>query len=112
VLHCFTGPAELAQSALEAGWYISFSGIVTFRKWQADGDEIVRMVPWDRLLVESDAPYLAPVPHRGRRNEPAYVKVTTERIAQVRGIAFEEAAAVTTRNAVRLFGLAIEDARA
>ena len=105
VLHCFTGPASLAVTALEAGWYISFSGIVTFKKW--DGDDLVRMVPADRLLVESDAPYLAPVPHRSKRNEPAWVARTVERVAIVRGVPAADLGDAVTENAVRLFNLPI-----
>ena len=104
VLHCFTGTQKLARTALDAGWYVSFSGIVTFRKWT--DDELVRLVPADRLLVESDAPYLAPVPHRGRRNEPSFVPRTIERMAAMRGVTAEVLAADTTANAQRLFGLA------
>jgi TatD DNase family protein len=104
VLHCFTGSAGLAQAALDAGWYVSFSGIVTFRSWTDDA--LLRLVPDDRLLVESDAPYLAPVPHRGRRNESAWVPHTLARLAMVRGVHADSLAAVTTGNARRLFGLA------
>jgi TatD DNase family protein len=104
VLHCYTGSHQLARAALDVGWYVSFSGIVTFRKW-AD-DELVRLVPDDRLLVESDAPYLAPVPHRGRRNEPAFVPRTIERVAAVRGVPPDALADITAANARRLFGLA------
>lgn len=104
VLHCFTGTARLAEVALEAGWYISFSGIITFRRW-AD-EALLRMVPSDRLLVESDAPFLAPVPHRGRRNEPAWVACTIERLAHLRGEAPGAAARSTARNARVLFALA------
>lgn len=104
VLHCFTGSAGLARSALEAGWYVSFSGIVTFRNWSDDA--LLRLVPSDRLLVESDAPYLAPVPHRGRRNESAWVPVTLGRLATARGDDADALAAATADNARRLFGLA------
>lgn len=104
VLHCFTGSHALARAALDVGWYVSFSGIVTFRKWT--DDELVRLVPEDRLLVESDAPYLAPVPHRGRRNEPSFVPRTIERVAVARGVTADRLADVTTANARRLFGLA------
>lgn len=104
VLHCFTGPAWLAETALDAGWYISFSGIVTFKKW--DGDEVIRLVPEDRLLIESDAPYLAPVPNRGKRNEPAWVALTAARVAQARGETAGAVRAATTRNAKALFSLA------
>jgi len=105
VLHCYTGSHALARAALDAGWYVSFSGIITFRKWTDDA--LVRLVPDDRLLVESDAPYLAPVPHRGRRNEPSYVPRTIERIALVRGIGAEPLARQTAINTRRLFGLAL-----
>lgn len=104
VLHCYTGSHDLARAALDLGWFVSFSGIVTFRKWT--DDELVRLVPDDRLLVESDAPYLAPVPHRGRRNEPSYVLHTIERIAAIRGTTAEAIAEVTAANARRFFGLA------
>jgi TatD DNase family protein len=103
VMHCFTGSHSLAHAALESGWYISFSGIVTFKKW-AD-DDLVRLVPEDRLLVESDSPYLAPVPDRGKRNEPAWVARTVGRIAAARGIAAELVGEQCVINAVRLFGL-------
>lgn len=104
VLHCFTGSHGLARTALDAGWFISFSGIVTFRKWEDDA--LLRLVPDDRLLVESDAPYLAPVPHRGRRNEPAWVSLTVARIADARRVAPADLGARVASNAVALFGLA------
>lgn len=104
VMHCFTGSHVLASAALDAGWYISFSGIITFRKW--DDLALLRLVPADRLLVESDAPYLAPVPHRGRRNEPAWVTFTVARLAEVRGVQAEALGAAVAENAVRCFGLA------
>jgi TatD DNase family protein len=107
VLHCFTGTASLAEAALSAGWYVSFSGIVTFKKWGADGDDVIRLVPAGRLLVESDSPYLAPVPNRGRRNEPAWVSLTVARVAAVRGVDPSNLGAETSRNAARLFGLSI-----
>jgi TatD DNase family protein len=102
VLHCFSSGRVLAEAALDLGFYISISGIVTFRK----ADElraIVRDIPLDRLLVETDAPYLAPVPYRGKRNEPAYVAATAEAVAKLRGMAPEELAAATTGNFFRLF---------
>jgi TatD DNase family protein len=108
VLHCFTGSHALAEHALSAGWYISFSGIVTFRKW-TDLD-LLRLVPADRLLVESDSPYLAPVPFRGKRNEPAWVSHTLNRIAEARAVDPEELGRATAENARRLFGLALSDA--
>ena len=103
VLHCFTGSSKLAGAALDAGWYVSFSGIITFRKWT--DDELLRFVPDDRLLVESDAPYLAPVPHRGKRNEPSYVPRTIERLALAREASPEAIAAITAANARTLFRL-------
>jgi TatD DNase family protein len=104
VLHCYTGSHKLAEVALDAGWSISFSGIVTFNRWTDDA--LVRLVPDDRLLVETDAPYLAPVPVRGRRNEPQFTRFTVARLAMVRGVDAPALAATTTANARRLFGLA------
>ena len=103
VMHCFTGSHALAHAALESGWYISFSGIVTFKKWT--DDELVRLVPDDRLLVESDSPYLAPAPDRGKRNEPAWVARTVERIATVRGVTGEQVGEQCVLNAAKFFGL-------
>jgi len=103
VLHCHTGPAELARVALDVGWYVSFSGIVTFKKW-TDVD-LLRLVSDDRLLVESDAPYLAPVPYRGKRNEPSWVSHTVLRLAEVRGQEADAVAMQTAANARSLFGL-------
>jgi TatD DNase family protein len=110
VLHCYTGSPALAEAALDAGWYVSFSGIITFKKWT---DEVLlRLVPDDRLLAESDAPYLAPVPHRGRRNEPAWVSFTVARLASARGEAPSAVGDLVTANARRLFGLAAPGAAA
>lgn len=103
VLHCFTGSAELAAVALEAGWHISFAGIVTFRKW--DGADVVRAVPDDRILVESDTPYLAPVPFRGKPNEPAWCVHTLARLAEIRGTDAQRLGPVVVANARRLFRL-------
>jgi len=104
VMHCYTGTRALAEAALAVGWFVSFSGIVTFKRWT--DDDLVRVVPADRLLVESDAPYLAPVPHRGERNEPAWVGLTATRIAAVRGVDAAMLGRDTAANARRLFGLA------
>ena len=103
VLHCYTGSHALAEAALSVGWYVSFSGIVTFRRWSDAA--LLRLVPEERLLVESDAPYLAPVPHRGRRNEPAWVRHTVARLAEVRGVDAAALGAATAANARRLFAL-------
>ena len=105
VLHCFTGSRALAEAALDLGFYISISGIVTFRNAE-ELRAIVRDLPLDRLLVETDAPYLAPVPHRGKRNEPAFVAATAAFVAELKGVAAEELAAVTTANFFRLFAKA------
>lgn len=105
VMHCFGGPSALADVALVAGWYISFAGVVTFRKWKDDG--LVRAVPRERLLAETDAPYLTPVPHRGTRNEPAFVLHTLRHLAAIRGEDAEALGDSCAANAVRLFGLAI-----
>ena len=104
VLHCFTGTRPLAEAAIAAGWYISFSGIVTFKKWS--DDEIIRLVPDDRVLAESDSPYLAPVPHRGKRNEPAWVSFTVARLAQARNVTADVMGEIVSANARRLFKLA------
>lgn len=104
ILHCFTGSLALAEVGLAAGWYVSFSGIVTFKKWE--GDDVVRRIPDDRLLVESDSPYLAPMPHRGKRNEPAWCARTLERLALVRETDVLTLGAHVTENARRIFGLA------
>ncbi len=102
MLHCFSSGRGLAEAALELGFYISISGIVTFRKAEELRD-IVRDVPLDRLLVETDAPYLAPVPYRGKRNEPAYVAATAAAVAALKGVDPDELAVTTTDNFFRLF---------
>ncbi|NIR45583.1 MAG: TatD family hydrolase [Gemmatimonadetes bacterium] len=102
VLHCFSSGAALLQAGLDAGWYVSFSGLITFKKY--DDVELVRRVPDDRLLVETDSPYLAPVPKRGRRNEPALVRHTVEKLAEMRGQTLEDVADLTYRNACRFYG--------
>ena len=104
VLHCFTEDWDMARAALDMGYYISLSGIVTFRNAEALR-EVARRVPADRLLVETDAPYLAPVPHRGKPNLPEYVRDVAEFLAAVRGVSFETLAAQTTANFHRLFPL-------
>lgn len=103
VLHCYTGGMELLETAVNAGWWVSFSGILTFGGF--DGAGRVRAVPDDRLLVETDSPYLAPVPERGGRNEPAFVPHTTAKLAEIRGEEPAETAALTRRNARRFYGL-------
>jgi TatD DNase family protein len=97
IMHCFTGDAQQGREALDLGFHLSFGGVLTFPKADALR-EAARMVPDDRLLVETDCPYLAPVPHRGKRNEPAFVVETAKRLAEVRGRTPEEIAELTTRN--------------
>lgn len=105
IMHCFAGPPALAEVALAAGWYLSFSGIITFKKW--NDDALLRLAPADRLLVESDAPYLAPVPHRGKRNEPAYVSQTVLKLAEARGLSADRLGDVVSANAARCFALPV-----
>jgi len=102
ILHCFSSGVDLARAGLELGFYLSFSGIITFKRSEALR-AIVAEVPLDRLLVETDAPYLAPEPYRGKPNEPAYVARTAEVMAKVKGVTAEELAAITTANAERVF---------
>jgi TatD DNase family protein len=102
VLHCFAGGRALLEAGLAAGWYVSFAGLVTFRSY--DAAELLRAVPLERILVETDSPYLAPVPYRGKRNEPAYVVETARRAAELRGEDFAEFAAATVRNTRALLG--------
>lgn len=102
VLHCFTSGARLARAAVDLGFYISFSGILTFKKTEAL-QQIARELPLERILVETDAPYLAPIPHRGKTNEPAFVTHTAAKLAALRGLPPEEVAAATTANFHRLF---------
>ncbi len=105
VLHCFTGSASLARHALELGYYISLSGIVTFKNAQ-QLQQVATMIPADRLLVETDSPFLAPVPHRGKTCEPAYVRDTAECVAKLRGVSADELAETTTANFFTLFSKA------
>jgi TatD DNase family protein len=104
VLHSFSSGVVLERAGLDLGWYFSFSGMITFRNWTRD--DVIRAVPLDRLLVETDAPYLAPTPHRGHRNEPAFVRRVAEQIAVVRGLALDDLIARTGENAQRVFNFA------
>ena len=107
VMHCFTETWEVAAAALELGFYVSLSGIVTFKNAHAV-KEVARRVPLERLLIETDSPYLAPAPHRGRRNEPAYVPLVAAEIARLRGETVETIARATSANYFRLFGIPSE----
>lgn len=108
VIHCFTGGVDDARRYLDLGQYLSFSGILTF-KTAVPIREAAAFAPPDRILVETDAPFLAPIPYRGKRNEPAFVVKTLETLAGVRGLSFEEAVRVTTENARRLFRFTTRD---
>lgn len=102
ILHCFTESLAVAQAGIDMGFYVSLSGIVSFKKAE-QVHEVARAIPLDRLLVETDAPYLAPVPYRGKPNEPAYVKHVAEAIAHLRQISLEDVAAASSENFLRLF---------
>ena len=102
VIHCFTGNYEAACAYLDLGFYLSFTGIITFKNAEPLR-QVVRQVPLERMLVETDSPYLTPVPHRGKRNEPAYVRFVAETVATVKGISLEDVARVTTENVQNLF---------
>ena len=104
VFHCFSGSGDLAERAVELGFMISFSGIVTFKKAE-ELRETARRVPLAQLLIETDCPYLAPVPHRGKRNEPAYVVEVARCLAELHGLELEELARITTENFMRFFSL-------
>ena len=102
VIHCFTGDYDTAKKYLDLGFYISFSGIVTYKRSE-ELREAAKKIPKDKILIETDSPYLAPVPHRGKPNEPSYVKHVAETISNVRGISFDEIAEITKANAEKLF---------
>ncbi len=108
VMHCFTENLDVALQAIELGFYISFSGIVTFKN-ATSIKEVASQIPLNRMLVETDSPYLAPIPYRGKTNQPSYVKHVAEEIAKLRGITLEEVSAATTENFFRLFKHAKQD---
>ncbi len=105
VMHCFTESWEVAQQAMDLGFYISLSGIVTFKKAE-DLKQLARLMPLDRLLIETDSPYLAPMPHRGKQNQPAWVRHVAEHIAELKGIPLSDVAEATTQNFFNLFARA------
>lgn len=107
VFHSYSGSVEMARELTKRGWYISFSGVVTFKNARRVG-EVAASVPLDRLLVETDAPYLAPHPHRGRRNDSSLMRCTVETLAALHGLAYEEMARLTAENAAKLFGISLE----
>ena len=102
VMHCFSGSVEFARECIKEGWYLALGGVVTFKN-AVKMKEVAVHIPLDRLLLETDAPYLTPVPYRGKENQPAYVKFVAEEIAKLRGISFEEVSAVTSRNAEAVY---------
>lgn len=104
VIHCYSGSLEMAKEFVRMGWYLGVDGPLTFKN-AAKLPEVVRWIPLDRLLVETDAPYMAPVPMRGRRNEPAYVRYVAEKVAEIRGISLEDVAAQTTKNAETVYAI-------
>lgn len=104
IMHCFTGSLEVAKQCMNMNMYISYGGPVTFKNAKKP-KEVVVDIPLDRLLIETDCPYLTPHPHRGKRNEPGYVSLVAEQIAELRGISYEELAVKTTENAKKLFGI-------
>ncbi|MBI2988520.1 MAG: TatD family hydrolase [Deltaproteobacteria bacterium] len=103
VVHCFTGDYEAAREILELGFYLSFTGIITFKNADSLRD-VVRKLPLHRILIETDSPYLTPVPHRGKRNEPAFVRFVAEALSEIKGLSLDEVAEATSRNAKALFG--------
>ena len=108
VFHCFSGDMEMAEAALAMGFYLSFSGVITFQNAQNTKKtilEIVKAIPLDRILIETDAPFLTPHPHRGKRNEPAYVRYVAEKVAEVKTLSIEETAKAIFANAAKLFRL-------
>lgn len=102
IMHCFTGSAEVARECMKMNFYLSFGGPVTFKNAKKP-KEVVKEIPNDRLLIETDCPFLTPHPFRGKRNEPSYVKYVAEQIAELKEMTFEEIASITTENAKRLF---------
>lgn len=106
VIHCFTSTQQLADKMLELGFYISFSGIITFKKSEAVR-EVLKTVPLDRILIETDSPFLAPVPYRGKRNEPSYVLEVNKMVAEIKQISEEDVASATTANFFKLFSKAV-----
>ncbi|MET1168111.1 YchF/TatD family DNA exonuclease, partial [Bacillus velezensis] len=104
IMHCFTGSAEVARECMKMNFYLSFVGPVTFKNAKKP-KEVVKEIPNDRLLIETDCPFLTPHPFRGKRNEPSYVKYVAEQIAELKEMTFEEIASITTENAKRLFRL-------
>lgn len=107
VFHCYSGDIDQAKKVLDLGFYISFTGVITFPKAE-EARDVCKFVPLDRILIETDSPFLTPVPFRGKPNEPAYVRLVAEAMAKVKGISFDEVASCTTENAKDLFALSVQ----
>lgn len=105
IIHCFSGDYEMAKECIEMGFYISIPGTITFKN-AGGSQEIIERLPLQSLLIETDAPFLAPVPFRGKRNEPSYVRYTAQKVAEIKKVSFEKVAEVTTENALRVYRLA------
>ncbi len=105
VFHCYSGSVEMAKLLLQMGWYLSFTGVLTFKNAKKAPD-VVAITPLDRLMVETDCPYMAPVPHRGKRNSSLYVHYVAEKMAEIKGLTLEEMIRITTENGKRFFGIA------
>lgn len=105
VFHCYSGSVEMAKELLQLGWYLSFTGAVTFKNART-APEVVRMMPMDRIMIETDSPYLTPAPHRGKRNDSSYLPHIAQRIAEIKDLPLEEVARITYENGMRFFGIA------
>lgn len=105
VIHCYGGNIKEAKDFIDLGFHIGFTGIVTFEKKAEELQEIAKWIPMEKMLIETDSPYLAPVPHRGKQNEPSYVKHVAEKIAELRNMSYEEVVKITGNNAIKLFNL-------
>ena len=104
VFHCFSGSAEMAKELVKLGWMISFTGVLTYKNARK-AVEAAQAVPLDRIMIETDSPYMAPVPHRGERNNSGYVRHICEKLAEIKGISFEECARITLENGKRFYGI-------
>lgn len=104
IMHCFSGSVEFAKECIKEGWYIALGGVITFKN-AVKMKDVAKEIPLEKLLIETDAPYLAPVPHRGEENQPAYIKYVAEEIAKIKGITFEEVDKATTQNAIKVFNI-------
>jgi len=104
VFHCFSGSAEMARELVKLGWMVSFTGVLTYKNARK-AVEAARAVPLDRVMIETDSPYMAPVPHRGKRNDSGYVRHVCEKLAEIKGVSFEECASITRENGMRFYGI-------